>query len=52
MNIIKGDIHNEIIKLESNSVELIYTNPPYATTENKWDRPLKWDFYLMKCGEY
>ena len=38
MNIIKGDIHEEILILESNSVELIYTNPPYNTTENKWDK--------------
>jgi len=42
MNIIEGDIHEEIIKLETNSVDLIYTNPPYNTTENKWDKKLDW----------
>jgi site-specific DNA-methyltransferase (adenine-specific) len=42
MNIIKGDIHDEIKKLQTNSINLIYTNPPYNTTENKWDKPLDW----------
>tara|TARA_R110002051_G_C8680379_1_gene491694 strand:- start:242 stop:922 length:681 start_codon:yes stop_codon:yes gene_type:complete len=42
MNIIEGDIHEKIIKLETNSVDLIYTNPPYNTTENKWDKKLDW----------
>lgn len=42
MNIIKGDIHEEIVKLETNSIDLIYTNPPYNTTENKWDKKLDW----------
>lgn len=26
-----------------NSIDLIYFNPPFGTTEQKWDRPLKWD---------
>ena len=39
---IKGDIHEEILKLEDNSIDLIYTNPPYGTTSAKWDKPLKW----------
>ncbi len=42
MNIIQGDIHEEIIKLETNSVDLIYTNPPYNTTETKWNKKLNW----------
>ena len=42
MNIITGDIHEEIVKLETNSINLIYTNPPYNTTENKWDKALDW----------
>ena len=40
---IKGDIHQEIYKLESNSIDLIYTNPPYGTTSAKWDDLL---FYI------
>ena len=39
---IKGDIHEEILKLEDNSIDLIYTNPPYGTTEAKWDKGLRW----------
>jgi DNA modification methylase len=42
MEIITGDIHSEILKIESNSINLIYTNPPYNTTENKWDNKLDW----------
>ena len=42
MNIITGDIHEEIVKLETNSIDLIYTNPPFNTTENKWDKALDW----------
>ncbi len=42
MNIIKGDIHEEILKLETNSINLIYTNPPFFTTENEWDKKLNW----------
>jgi len=43
MNFIIGDIHEEIVKLEDNSIDFIYTNPPFATTNNKWDKPLKWN---------
>ena len=52
MNIIKGDIHEEIIKLETNSIELIYTNPPYNTTKNEWDKKLDWKILFKECGEY
>jgi len=40
---IVGDIHYKIKDFEDNSFDLIYTNPPFATTEQKWDKPLKWD---------
>jgi len=40
---ILGDIHNKIKDFKDNSIDLIYTNPPYATTSQKWDKPLKWD---------
>lgn len=42
MTYIIGDIHNEIKSLESNSIDLIYTNPPFNTTSKKWDVPLRW----------
>jgi site-specific DNA-methyltransferase (adenine-specific) len=40
---IQGDIHNVIKTLETNSIDLIYTNPPFGITECKWDTPLDWD---------
>ncbi len=40
---IQGDIHDAILTLKDNSIDFIYTNPPYATTTQKWDKPLKWD---------
>lgn len=42
MSYLIGDIHEEIKKLEENSIDLIYTNPPFATTGKKWDTPLRW----------
>lgn len=38
-----SDIHNKIKEFETDSIDLIYTSPPYAITTNKWDKPLKWD---------
>ncbi len=40
---IQGDIHNVIKNIENNSIDLIYTSPPYGITCAKWDKPLKWD---------
>jgi tRNA1(Val) A37 N6-methylase TrmN6 len=34
MNIIQGDIHEVIKTLETNSIDFIYNNPPFATTAN------------------
>jgi len=46
---IKGDIHEEILKLENNSIDLIYTDPPFSgITKAKWDKPLKWDFLFKE----
>jgi len=36
------DCHNFIKELEENSVDLIYINPPFATTANDWDKKLRW----------
>ena len=38
-----GEALTEIKKLPDDSFELIYTNPPYATTNNSWDEPLDWN---------
>ena len=34
MNIITGDIHEVIKTIETNSIDCIYNDPPFATTEN------------------
>ena len=43
INYIENDIHDEILKIPDDTFNLIYTSPPYAITEAKWDKPLKWD---------
>ena len=43
MTYIFGDIHDEIKSIGTDTIDLIYTNPPYGTTENKWDKSLDWD---------
>lgn len=48
MNIIKGDIHEEILKIETNSINLIYTNPPFFITKNEWDKKLQWGFLFKE----
>ena len=40
---IHGDIHNVIKNLEDNSIDFIYTDPPFSTTKTKWDKPLNWE---------
>jgi len=42
MNIIKGDINEEIKNINTDSIDLIYTNPQFNTTENEWDIALNW----------
>ncbi len=37
-----GDIHDIIKTIDKNSIDLIYTNPPYATTNKEWDKPIDW----------
>ena len=43
MTYLIGDIHDKIKTLDSNSIDLIYTNPPFATTNKDWDIPLRWE---------
>lgn len=37
-----GDISDVIKTLETNSVDLIYTDPPFGTTRHLWDKGLDW----------
>ncbi len=40
---IQGDIHEVIKTIEDNSVDFIYTDPPFSITKSKWDKPLRWN---------
>ena len=41
---IHGDIHDVIKTLETNSIDFIYTDPPFnGQTKAKWDSTLRWD---------
>ena len=39
---IQGNINDIIKTLESDSIDLIYTDPPFAITKAKWDQPINW----------
>ena len=39
---IVGDIHLKILSIPDNSIDFIYTSPPFGITEAKWDNPLDW----------
>jgi site-specific DNA-methyltransferase (adenine-specific) len=39
---IQGNINDIIKTLESDSIDLIYTDPPFAITKAKWDKPINW----------
>ena len=42
-DIIKGDIHDVIKTIADNSIDLIYTDPPFhRITKAKWDKTLNW----------
>ena len=40
--IIKGDIHDVIKNIPDNSIDFIYTDPPFGITGAKWDKSLRW----------
>ena len=43
-----GDIHEEIKNISDNSIDLIYTSPPYGITGNKWDKGLDWEMLFKE----
>lgn len=46
---IKGDIHEVIKTLETDSIDFIYTDPPFnSQTKAKWDSTLKWDILFTE----
>ena len=38
-----GDCHSVIETVADNSVQMIYIDPPYATTRQPWDKTLDWN---------
>jgi len=40
--IICGDCLDVIKDIPSNSVDMVYSNPPFGVTKAKWDKPLSW----------
>ena len=42
-NYIQGDIHEVIKTLETDSIDFIYTDPPFGTTKASWDSKLRWE---------
>tara|TARA_R110002050_G_scaffold209400_3_gene345457 strand:- start:678 stop:1361 length:684 start_codon:yes stop_codon:yes gene_type:complete len=40
--IVKADIHNFIKTIPDNSIDFIYTDPPFNTTKASWDKGLDW----------
>jgi len=45
---IEGDIHKEILNIEDNSFNLIYTSPPFGITNASWDIPLDWELLFKE----
>ena len=43
MKYIQGDIHQVIKTIEDDSIDLIYTSPPFGITGAEWDKPLDWE---------
>jgi DNA modification methylase len=44
MELYHGDCHELIKEVDSNSVQMIYTDPPYGVLARKdWDVPLRWE---------
>ena len=37
-----GDIHEVIKTIDTDSIDFIYTSPPYGITQAEWDQPLDW----------
>ena len=49
---IVGDIHDVIKSIESNTIDLIYTNPPFGITKNEWDKPLDWSILFPEMWNF
>lgn len=45
----KADCLTQMRKLSEKSVNLIYWNPPFGTTEQPWDEKLDWKNLFLEC---
>ncbi len=43
-----ADIHQKIKDIDTDSIDFIYTSPPYGTTQNKWDKSLNWEYMFQE----
>jgi DNA modification methylase len=43
MALIEGDIHDVIKTITDNTIDCIYTDPPFGITGAKWDTGLRWE---------
>ena len=48
---IEGDIHEVIKDLKDNSIDMIYTDPPFNTTKASWDKGLRWEELFPEMWE-
>lgn len=49
MTFYKSDCLEQMKKLASKSIDLIYWNPPFGTTRQKWDEKLNWTDIFTEC---
>jgi len=42
INYLQGDIHQIIKTIDDNTIDFIYTDPPFNTTKASWDKGLNW----------
>ena len=45
----KGDCIEQMSKLNSESIDFIYFNPPFGTTKQYWDEKLDWKKIFKEC---
>lgn len=49
--IINADCREVLPQLPDNSIDLLYTNPPFGITNTKWDTPLDWSNLWLPIWE-
>jgi site-specific DNA-methyltransferase (adenine-specific) len=45
----RGDCLEQMKRLESNTIQLIYWNPPFGITKQHWDEKLPWTALFAEC---